>query len=275
VTERTALVTGCSSGFGLGIAQALLARRWTVFAAMRDPARVPAQLDGAHVVPLDLADDAQIVAAAARVDRLDCLVNNAGFALTGPLATYSSQQMRHQMQVNVLGPAFLTQQLLPALANARGRVITVSSVAGELGLPMNALYCATKFALEGLSESLRHELAAHGVQVALVEPGGYRTAFARNMVWGERPLPAGGRDARQLAAYSRMQEKLLARPGKDPGVVVRAVVRLAEMEVMPMRTRVGADARSASVIRRWLPQRLALGLVGALFRRRLAAERGE
>ena len=90
---------------------------------------------------------------------------------------------------------------------------------------------------------LRHELAAHGArQVALVEPGGYRTAFARNMVWGERPLPAGGRDARQLAAYRSMQEKLLARPGKDPAAVVRAVLALAEMETMPMRTRVGADA---------------------------------
>ena len=230
MTERTALVTGCSSGFGLGIAQALVARGWTVYAGMRDPARAPAQLAGARVVPLDLADDAQIAAAGARVDRLDCLVNNAGFALNGPFASYSAEQMRRQMQVNVLGPALLTQRLLPALAGARGRVINVSSVAGEVGLPMNALYCATKFALEGLSESLRHELATHGVQVALVEPGGYRTAFARNMVWGERPLPAGGRDARQLAAYRRMQEKLLARPGRDPAAVVRAVLELCEMD---------------------------------------------
>lgn len=275
MTERTALVTGCSSGFGLGIAQALVARGWTVLAGMRDPARAPAQLAGTQVVRLDLADDAQIAAAAARVDRLDCLVNNAGFALNGPFASYSAEQMRRQLQVNVLGPAVLTQQLLPALANARGRVINVSSVAGELGMPMNALYCATKFALEGLSESLRHELAAHGVQVALVEPGGYRTAFAHNMVWGEMPLPAAGRDARQFAAYRRMQEKLLARPGKDPAPVVRAVLRLAEMEIMPMRTRVGLDARSASFVRRWLPQKLALGLVGALFRRKLAAEGSE
>ena len=124
---------------------------------------------------------------------------------------------------------------------------------------MNALYCATKFALEGLSESLRHELATHGVQVALVEPGGYRTAFARNMVWGERPLPAGGRDARQLAAYRRMQEKLLARPGRDPAAVVRAVLELCEMDTMPMRTRVGTDARSASFVRRWLPQKAGVG----------------
>ena len=216
MTERTALVTGCSSGFGLGIAQALVARGWTVLAGMRDPARAPAQLAGAQVVPLDLADDAQIAAVAARVDRLDCLVNNAGFALNGPFATYSADQMRRQMQVNVLGPAFLTQRLLPALASARGRVINVSSVAGELGLPMNALYCATKFAVEGLSESLRHELADHGVQVALVEPGGYRTAFARNMVWGERPLPAGGRDAQQLRRTAGCRRGCSRAPARIP-----------------------------------------------------------
>ena len=235
----------------------------------------PRQLAGAQIVRLDLADDAQVAAAAASVPRLDCLVNNAGFALNGPFGAYSAEQMRHQMQVNVLGPALLTQQLLPALAVARGRVINISSVAGELGMPMNALYCATKFALEGLSESLRHELATRGVQVALVEPGGFRTAFARNMVWGEVPLPAAGRDARQLAAYRKMQERLLARPGKDPAAVVRAVLRLVEMEIMPMRTRVGMDARGASLLRRLLPERLALGLVGALFRRQLAAEEGE
>jgi len=239
------------------------------------PCPRPATLAGAHVVRLDLSNDAQIAAAASAVHRLDCLVNNAGFALNGPFATYSAEQMRHQMQVNVLGPAFLTQQVLPALAAARGRVINVSSVAGEIGMPMNSLYCATKFALEGLSESLRHELAAHGVQVALVEPGGFRTAFACNMVWGEVPLPAAGHDARQLAAYRKMQEKLLARPGKDPAAVVRAVLRLVDMEVMPMRTRVGADARSASLLMRWLPERLALDLVGALFRRKLAAEKSE
>lgn len=275
MAERTALVTGCSSGFGLGIAQALVARGWIVLAGVRDQARAPAALAGARLVALDLADEAQIVAVAAGIARLDCLVNNAGYALNGPFSTYTGAQMRHQMQVNVLGPALLTQQLLPALAASRGRVINVSSLAGEVGLPMNSLYCATKFALEGLSESLRHELGCHGIQVALVEPGGFRTRFAANMVWGERPLAADGRDARQFAAYRDSQSKMLARPGRDPAAVVDVVVRLVESDRMPLRTRVGTDVKSARLLKRWLPEGVAAALVGALLRRKLLADRSE
>lgn len=275
MAERTALVTGCSSGFGLGIAQALVARGWIVLAGVRDQARAPAALAGARLVALDLADEAQIVAVAAGIARLDCLVNNAGYALNGPFSTYTGAQMRHQMQVNVLGPALLTQQLLPALAASRGRVINVSSLAGEVGLPMNSLYCATKFALEGLSESLRHELGSHGIQVALVEPGGFRTRFAANMVWGERPLAADGRDARQFAAYRDSQSKMLARPGRDPAAVVDVVVRLVESDRMPLRTRVGTDVKSARLLKRWLPEGVAAALVGALLRRKLLADRSE
>lgn len=273
MAERTVLITGCSSGFGLGIAQALVERGWTVLAGVRDPARAPESLAGARLLPLDLSNAAQIAAVAAGIERLDCLINNAGYALNGPFASYSAAQMHHQLQVNVLGPALLTQQLLPALAAARGRVIHISSLAGELGLPMNALYCASKFALEGLSESLRHELLPHGVQVALVEPGGFRTRFAANLAWGERRLPADGVDARQLSAYREMQARMLAAPGKDPATVVNAVLRLTEVTRMPLRTRVGGDAKSARWLQRWLPESAFIALIGALFRRRLAARR--
>jgi len=273
MAERMVLITGCSSGFGLGIAQALAARGWTVLAGVRDPARAPAELASTRLLPLDLTDTTQITAVATGIERLDCLINNAGYALNGPLASYGAVQMQQQMQVNVLGPALLTQQLLPALAAARGRVINVSSLAGELGLPMNSLYCASKFALEGLSESLRHELRPLGVQVALVEPGGFRTRFAANMVWGERPLTAGGADARQLAAYREWQARMLAGPGYDPAAVVDAVVGLTELAAMPLRTRVGGDAKSTRWLKRWLPENAFTALTGALFRRQLASRR--
>jgi len=267
VAERVALVTGCSSGFGLGIAQALAARGWRVTATMRDPARAPAALQGVQVAALDLADDAQIDALAARFERLDCLVNNAGYALNGPFATYSAAQMRRQMDVNFIGPALLIQRLMPALAAARGRVINLSSLAGENGLPMNSFYSASKFALEGLSEALRHELAAHGVQVALVEPGGFRTRFLDNMEWGERPMDAGGVDARWLDGYRGMQARLRANAGKDPQAVVDAIVALAERPAMPLRTRVGADARALHLLKRVLPGRAFDGVVAAMIRR--------
>ena len=270
MSARTAFITGCSSGFGLGLAQALHANGWDVTAAVRDALRPCPGLAGIRVIPLDLEDDTQIRAAVVGIDRLDCLINNAGYALTGPFLTYAPEQMQRQLKVNVLGPALVTQLLLPALKRARGRVINVSSIAGETGLPMNTLYCAAKHAIEGLSEALRHELAPHGVQVSLVEPGGFRTRFAENMEWGVQAVPAASTEARQLAGYRAMRERILARQGRDPALVVDEIVRLAGMKVMPLRTRIGAEAWLMRSIKRWLPERAALGILGAVFRRAMA-----
>lgn len=275
MNERTVLVTGCSSGFGLGIAQAFAARGWTVFAGLRDPEKQPAALACLNIIPLDLADDAQITAAASRIDRLDCLINNAGYALNGPFSSYSAIQMQRQMQVNVLGPALLTQRLLPALIAANGRIIHISSLAGEIGMPMNSLYCASKFAVEGLSESLRHELAPLGIQVALVEPGGFRTRFAANMEWGEFPPAPQTLESSHLESYRAAQARMLVRKGKDPEGVVKAVLQLAEARVMPLRTRVGSDAKAVRLIKRWLPERAASALLGAVFQRLLSPEKSK
>lgn len=271
MAERAVLVTGCSSGIGLALARALAARGWSVLAGLRDASRAPRELAGARVMQLDLEREEQIVEAASGIERLDCLVNNAGYALTGPFATYAPEQMRRQLAVNVLGPALLTQRLLPALARAGGRVINVSSLAGENGMPMNALYCASKHAIEGLCESLRHELSPHGVQLALVEPGGFRTRFAQNMQWGARAVAPDSIEAKQLLGYRAMQARLLSRPGRDPAPVVEAIVRLTEMKVMPLRTRVGSDVRLLRALRRSLPEGAAISLLGAAFRRRMSA----
>jgi NAD(P)-dependent dehydrogenase (short-subunit alcohol dehydrogenase family) len=177
------------------------------------------------------------------------------------------------MDVNFIGPALLTQRLLPALAAARGRVINLSSLAGENGLPMNTLYSASKFALEGLTEALRHELAANGVQVAMVEPGGFRTRFLDNLDWGERAASPGTVDARWLDAYRGMQARLRAKPGKDPAAAVEAIAALAERRTMPLRTRVGADARALHALKRLLPARVFDGVVAALLRRAFGVER--
>jgi len=267
---RRVLITGCSSGIGLRTAQAFLAGGWTVLAGLRRAEPAPPELTGAEPLALDLEQPAQIEACAARIERLDCLVNNAGYALTGPYATYTPAQMRRQIEVNLIGPALLTQRLLPALRRARGRVIFVSSISGECGMPMNALYCASKSALEGLAESLRHELAIHGIQVALVEPGSYRTRFMHNMEWGARAAEGASPEAGQLEGYRALQARIAARAGRDPAVVARAIVRLAERAHMPLRTRVGWDARLASALGRWLPERAALGIFGAAYRRALA-----
>ena len=202
------------------------------------------------------------------------MVNNAGYGLAGPLAGYSAEQMRRQLEINLIVPALLTQALLPALERAQGMIINVSSVLGEVGAPMNSLYCASKFALEGFSEALFHELKPRGIRVALVKPGGYRTKFGLNVVTGENALREGSADARQFAAFRAMRERMLDGEGRDPAPVVAAILHLAHMRNPPLHNRVGAEVRAMSVLRRLLPQRLMLALVGKASRRRMS-ESGE
>ena len=272
MTQRTALVTGCSSGFGLGIACALRDQGWHVLAAVREPQRAPAALAGCEVVRLDVGDDAQIAAMGAAVERLDCLINNAGYALSGPLATHAAQQMRAQLEVNLIGPALLIQALLPALRQASGRVINVGSIAGDIGLPLNAIYSASKAALHAMGDALRRELADHGVQVATMVPGGFRTRFMANMVWGTRTAEPGTIETRQLDGYRAFQQRLAAHPGRAPDALVQAVVRLAECGRMPPSVHVGLDARMAHLLLHVLPARWADALLTRVFRRQMQAD---
>jgi NAD(P)-dependent dehydrogenase (short-subunit alcohol dehydrogenase family) len=260
---KVVLVTGCSSGFGRAIAQALHARGWRVMAGVREGAAP----DGCETVRLDLGDAEGIAALGATIDKLDCLVNNAGYALTGPLTTYDAQQMRRQLEVNVLGPALLIQAMLPALARAKGRVINIGSMAGEIGLPLNAMYCASKGALHAMTDALRRELADHGVQVAAVVPGGFRTRFMSNMAWGSREAPAV--ETRQLARYRGFQQRIAARPGRPPDAVAHAVVRLAVCARMPARVYVGADAWLAHALLRTVPARWSEAMLTRALRRQL------
>jgi len=273
VTQRTAMVTGCSSGFGLGIACALRDRGWQVLAGVRDPQQAPPALAGCEVVRLDVSDVVQIEAMGAAVKRLDCLINNAGYALTGPLATQEAKQMRAQLEVNLLGPVLLIQALLPALGQARGRVINVGSIAGDIGLPLNALYSASKAALHAMGDALRRELADHGVQVVTVVPGGFRTRFMTNMVWGTRAVEPGTVEARQLDGYRAFQQRLASRPGRTPNALVKAVVQLAECVRVPPRVCVGSDARMTHLLLRVLPARWADALLSRVFRRQMQADK--
>lgn len=281
------LITGASSGFGLGIARALANRGWRVLATVREIQRAPVQQPGIEWLRLDLEQPEHIRALASdvtqRVDgQLDCLVNNAGFGLLGPLASYSDAQMRRQMEVNFFGPAILTRELLPALIAARGRIINMSSLLGETGMPLNSLYCASKHALEGLSKALRHELAPHDVQVAIVAPGGFRTRFGDNVQWGELKTSDDAVSTLQAANLrALMQARLRSRAGADPERVVQAVVTLAQRRRMPPVTRVGSDARLIHALYRALPGDWVEALLSAVYRRILlrpvvtAASRGD
>lgn len=230
-----------------------------------------------HILPYNVAvssERAKIIEYVAHncPDGLDCLINNAGYGLAGPLAALSEAQIRQQFEVNFFAPLLLIRDLLPNLHQAKGKVINISSVLGFTGMPMQSLYAASKFALEGLSESLHYELAPHGVQVTLVEPGGFRTGFADGMDWPAADLEGFPHYQRHFQGYRNFLRRVAKeRKGKDPSHVAEIVYKLANRQSLPLRVRVGEDTQALYYLRRSLPQKIADGLLRKISRTILEA----
>jgi NAD(P)-dependent dehydrogenase (short-subunit alcohol dehydrogenase family) len=182
---KTILITGASSGIGRAAVFKFQAEGWNVAATMRSPEKETElqKLSNVTIFALDVTDLNSINAAVAgtldKFKGLDVLLNNAGYGLAGPLEAADAAQIERQFATNVYGPVFTTQACLPHFrAQASGLVINVSSIGGRLVLPFNSLYNGTKFAIEGISESLALELSPYGIRVKIIEPGGVKTDFA-------------------------------------------------------------------------------------------------
>jgi NAD(P)-dependent dehydrogenase (short-subunit alcohol dehydrogenase family) len=171
----TVLVTGAARGIGRATALRLADGGWDVIAGVRgaDDGETLAQERPGRITPLilDITDDSHVAALdSALPARLDAVVNNAGVVVGGPIEAVPLSELRRQLEVNVVGQAAVTQAVLPRLRNAKGRLVFVSSVSGLVATPMSGPYNASKFALEGLADALRMELAPWGIRVVLVEP---------------------------------------------------------------------------------------------------------
>jgi NAD(P)-dependent dehydrogenase (short-subunit alcohol dehydrogenase family) len=171
----TVLITGAGRGIGRATATRLAQSGWSVIAGVRRAADAEALIaahpDRVSPVILDVTDAAQVAALdAALPGRVDALVNNAGIVVTGPLEAVAPDELRRQLEVNVVGQAAVTQALLPRLRSSRGRIVFVSSLSGRVATPMFGPYNASKFALEGMADALRMEIRPWGVDVSLVEP---------------------------------------------------------------------------------------------------------
>ncbi|WP_395674819.1 SDR family NAD(P)-dependent oxidoreductase [Inquilinus sp.] len=261
---KTVLITGCSSGFGFAAAKRFAAAGWSVLATLRGPADRPeaaalAAIPGVTVLPLDVNDPAQRAAAAAAVaGGLDCLINNAGYGLYGPLEALDDDQIRRQIATNLEAPILLTRDLLPALRRNRGRVINISSVLGFIGTPFMTIYTASKHGLSGFSEALRLELAPHGVQVCAVEPGRHDTGFNARL-----DAPAAMADLPYREKFDQSLARRAARGGVAPERAAAIsdrtadrLLRLAESRRMPPRLRLGTDSRLVFRVKRLLPEAL-------------------
>ena len=189
------LITGCSSGFGYDAAKYLAEKGHHVYASMRNTAgknaKVAAELKEyakanayqLEVVDMDVTSDDSVNTAVAQIPELDVLINNAGGGWGGAVEAFSSQQCLDQLDLNIVGPLRVSKAVLPSMrARKSGLIIQVSSIAGRFAFPGFGVYHASKWGLEGLSESMRYELSPHGVDVVLVEPGPFSTNFFGNMV---------------------------------------------------------------------------------------------
>ncbi|MDO9381463.1 MAG: SDR family NAD(P)-dependent oxidoreductase [Hyphomicrobiaceae bacterium] len=185
MAQRTVLITGCSSGIGLASARELKARNWRVFATARanaDLERLTIE-EGVEAIALELRDEASIAQCAATVlercdGRLDALFNNAAYGQVGAMEDIPAALLREQIEVNVIGTHELTRRVIPAMRRAgSGRIVMCSSVLGLASAPYRGAYCASKFALEGLTDALRLELHGTGIKVSLIEPGPIATRF--------------------------------------------------------------------------------------------------
>ena len=183
---KTILITGASSGIGRATALYFAEKGWNVVATMRNPekARPALQHPQISVLSLDVTSAKSIAGAIAdalaRYQKIDVLLNNAGYALFGPMEASESAQIQQQFATNFFGLIEVTQQIVPVMrAAGEGLIINISSIVGRMALPYASSYVATKFAVEGLSESLRYELAPFNIRVKLVEPGSIQTEFGK------------------------------------------------------------------------------------------------
>ena len=270
----SALITGASTGIGRATTLHLAKKGWTVLACVREQAageRLVAEAgDGARVYPLllDVTNSEQIAAAARLIQeeqpsvggpalngRLDALVNNAGIAVGGPLELIPLEQLRVQLEVNVIGQVGVTQALLPALRRARGRIVFVSSIGGRVAMAFTAPYAASKHALEALGDALRVELRTSGVQVAIIEPGSVSTPIwdkGRESAGSPVPSQLEGEYGHVPAAMDRVLENANRR-GVPAEQVAETIARALSARRMKARYIVGSDAWAMLLAKRLLP----------------------
>jgi NAD(P)-dependent dehydrogenase (short-subunit alcohol dehydrogenase family) len=251
--QKVVLVTGASSGVGQATARLLAERGYQVFGTSRNPSKAHA-ISGVEMLPLDVCADesvrACIDAVVSRSSRLDVLINNAGYELAGAVEEVSVAEAKAQFETNFFGVVRMVRAAVPLMRRQkRGHVINVSSLAGLVPVPFMGMYSASKFALEGYSESLWHELKPFGIRVSLTEAGFLNTPIAHHRQTGAAPIDE----------YDRWRDRALnsvrAQEAKGPGAeeVAEAMAQIVASPRPRMRYAIGAQAKSTILLKRFLP----------------------
>ncbi len=259
---KIVLITGASSGIGEETVKRLMTAGYTVYAGARRLDRMKSLADaGAHVLALDLTDEASMTAAVNTVmqeaGRIDVLINNAGYGSYGALEDVPLEEARRQFEVNIFGLARLTQLVLPAMrAQRSGRIVNVSSIGGKFGEPFGAWYHATKFALEGLSDSLRMELYPFGIDVVVIQPGATQSEWSQIAHESLLKYSSHGPYGKGATAHANMMEE--GHKGSvpaQPSVVANTIVQAVQTSKPKTRYVTGGLARTMLFMRRVLSDR--------------------
>ena len=275
MARGTVLITGASTGIGEATARHLKELGFDAVGAVRkDEDAERLRSAGLRSVKLDVTDAGSIAGAGVELGDgpLGGLVNNAGIAVVGPVEFLPLEELRRQLEINLVGQVAVIQHFLPALRAARGRIVNVSSIGGRVALPLVGAYNMSKFGLEAMSDSLRRELRGQGVDVVVIEPGGVKTPiWDKGTELGDSLLAAMPPEAHRL--YGRLVDALRAQTAKiqrDTGIEPREVAEVIGDALTSKRPRarylVGRDARLRGPAAAILPDRVLDRLVARAMR---------
>jgi NAD(P)-dependent dehydrogenase (short-subunit alcohol dehydrogenase family) len=252
ITHRVAVVTGSSSGIGFEIALVLARNGIQTYATMRNLAKSENIKSIAskenlpiHIEQLDVTDNKSftnaIQAIVSKADRIDVLVNNAGYALTGAFEDLAIEEIKAQYETNLYGLIRTTQAVLPIMRKQKsGTIVNISSGAGRFGYPGGSAYVSTKFAVEGLSESMAYELEPLGIKVILVEPGVIKTNIANGMVIAKKSQNSNSPYSQIMQKMSTSFEHMLEN-ASSPDLVAKVVLQAVTSENPSLRYLAGKD----------------------------------
>ncbi len=266
---KVALVTGASSGIGAATAERLVRAGFVVYGAARRTDRLEG-LQGVRALAMDVTDDASMQAGVLQIlsaeGRIDVLVNNAGYGSYGAIEDVPLAEARRQVEVNLFGLARLIQLVLPTMrAQRSGRIVNITSMGGRFAAAFGGWYHATKFAVEGLSDALRQEVAGFGIDVIVIEPGAIKTEWSG--IAAQSALDASG-DGAYASRVQRLARSFRTgaaeNMGSDPDVVARAIEKAVTTRRPHTRYAVGFAARPVIVARQLLPDRAFDAVIGRM-----------
>lgn len=260
--QKVILITGASSGMGYETARILAEQGHRVYGAARRVQKIEELAPyGVQALPLDITDEASIVACVkeviSREGRIDVLINNAGYGYLGAIEDVSIADAKHQFEVNIFGLARMTQEVLPHMRKQHsGRIVNLASVAGHVTFAFAAWYNATKYALEAFSDALRMEVKQFGIDVVIIEPGGIRTDWGLIAADHLRDSAQGGAyEPTAIRMAEGMRKLYLSNIPTDPKVISRKIARAAVCRYPRTRYLTGRGAKLMVFFHALLPTR--------------------